>query len=400
MPEPILVKDFTYELPEDKIAKYPLANRDASKLLVYKDNQISHTNFDQLSNYLPPNATLYFNNTKVIPARMLFTKETGAIIEIFLLNPLSPSPVVQLAMEAKEKSQWSCIIGNLKRWKDETPLTIAKDNFILNAKLINRQAGVVEFMWQPTQLTFAEIITAIGITPLPPYLQRQAEESDRDRYQTIYSQLNGAVAAPTAGLHFTDFVFETLKKKGIERDFLTLHVGAGTFQPIKTENAAEHTMHAEQVVITKGNLLHLLREDKKVISVGTTSLRTLESLYWYGINLLQNPDCDFFVEQETPYKLAHAAQSVSKQKALQAVLQKMESSRLKEITGVTSIYIRPGYRFKIVNGLITNFHQPNSTLILLVAAFVGPMWKKIYEEALANGYRFLSYGDSSLLLPF
>ncbi len=395
MEKEILIKDFWYELPPERIASYPLPERDQSNLLVYKEGLIEHLKFDQLSHFLPLKSTLFFNNTRVIPARLYFQKDTGATIELFLLNPVWPSTLVQQAMETKSSNRWACTIGNLKRWPEGAKLVKSTQDITISATLIDRKAGIVEFNWSPAELSFVEIITHTGLTPLPPYLKRPAEESDRLRYQTVYSNLEGAVAAPTAGLHFTDRILEELRSQNHKMEFLTLHVSAGTFQPVKVENVLDHPMHCEQVIATCQNINELILA-KSTIAVGTTSLRTLESIYWYGVKLIKDPDHPFTITQFDPYQLPS---EVSKAKALAAVQQKMERENLATITGETSIMIMPGYKFKIADALITNFHQPGSTLMLLIAAFVGSDWRDIYNEALKNDYRFLSYGDSSLLFP-
>lgn len=390
--EHIAVQDYWYHLPEDRIAKHPLAERDTSKLLLYNKGKIEHQQFSHLPALLPAGATLFFNNTKVIPARIRFTKKTGAAIEVFLITPIHPTSEVAQAMIAKSPVQWECIIGNIKRWKDEA-LELNQNGVTVTAKLIDRASNRVEVSWEPQQLSFAEMIEKIGETPLPPYLGREAEESDKENYQTVYSKAQGAVAAPTAGIHFTDRILQTLEERGIHQDFLTLHVSAGTFQPIKTENALDHVMHAEQMIITADNVRNLLKSNS-IISVGTTSMRTLESLYWYGVKLIDNPNAAFLIRQEDAYQLP---QHISREDSLRAILSTMETLQKNSITGSTSIFIRPGYQFRICEGLITNFHQPGSTLMLLVAAFVGNDWRTIYQQALDNDYRFLSYGDSSLL---
>jgi S-adenosylmethionine:tRNA ribosyltransferase-isomerase len=395
MNQHINIQDFSYELPQDRIAVYPLATRDASKLLVYNRGTIEHTAFKSLSDFLPEGSFLFFNDTKVIPARILFTKDTGAEIEIFLLNPIKPSVLMAEVMLAKNECSWQCTIGNLKRWKETKQLHKNVNGIQLTASLINRTEGIVEFKWSEP-ISFAEVVTQAGITPLPPYIKREASTEDVTRYQTIYSHYEGAVAAPTAGLHFTDSVFESLTKKGIEKDFVTLHVSAGTFQPVKAENALKHTMHHEQIVITRQAIENLLIQNRSIIAVGTTSMRTLESLYWFGVKLIENSTSNFIITQTDPYKSKNVTETAE---ALQAVIKHMDDNELQTITGVTSIFIHPGYTFKICKGLITNFHLPGSTLMLLVAAFVGEDWKNIYDEALKHNYRFLSYGDSSLLLP-
>jgi S-adenosylmethionine:tRNA ribosyltransferase-isomerase len=388
----ININDYTYDLPEERIALHPLAERDQSKLLVYQNRNIHHSKFSNLSEFLPSNSILFFNNTKVIPARLIFKKDTGAEIEIFLLDPVWPSPIVSLAMNAKQKSQWHCTIGNLKRWKENSKLKIKNSKIELDATLIDREKGIVEFEWTPSDLTFSEVIKTMGDIPLPPYINRKPETADVERYQTIYSKEDGAVAAPTAGLHFTEKVFDSLKKKNINYEYLTLHVSAGTFQPVKVQNASEHSMHEEQIIVTRENIENLLKE-KTVIAVGTTSLRTMESIYWFGVKLSTDTASKFLISQDDAYQF----KPIDKSKALNAVLKKMDDENTNQLVGETSIYILPGYDFKTCDGLITNFHQPGSTLILLVAALVGEDWKKIYNEALVMNYRFLSYGDSSLL---
>ena len=395
MREFIHIQDYTYHLPEDRIAFQPLSQRDQSKLLVYKNNKIEHSIFKNLGDFLPEKSLLIFNDTKVIPARLHFQKDSGAEIEIFLLNPIAPEKMLATAMLAKNKCSWQCTIGNLKRWKDGQTLLKKIGNTNLTASLTTRYEGTIEFTW-PGDQTFSEIITGAGTTPLPPYIKRAAQKDDTARYQTIYSTYEGAVAAPTAGLHFTENVFESLRNKGIEQNFLTLHVSAGTFQPVKTENALEHVMHYEQVTVTRQILDSLSNGQQVIIAVGTTSMRTLESIYWFGVKLLSDPQADFSITQHDPYQLPD---SISTLESVKAVIAYMDSNGLQNLTGTTSIFIYPGYRFRICRGLITNFHQPGSTLMLLVAAFIGKTWKEVYSQALGHGYRFLSYGDSSLLLP-
>ena len=392
MRQEINTKDYSYNLPEDRIALHPLGQRDQSKLLRYQSGRISHHNFASLPGLLPKNCTLFFNNTKVIPARLLFQKETGAIIEVFLLHP-SNHLSVQLAMEAKGKAQWVCAIGNLKKWKQGA--VIETNHYGITIQASHNDKGVVDLSWEPEGLTFAEVVNKFGEVPLPPYLHRKPVLEDKERYQTVYSKYDGAVAAPTAGLHFTEAILKQLNDQEISTQYLTLHVSAGTFQPIKTENALLHEMHAEQIIVTKANLESLLNTEK-VIAIGTTSMRTLESLYWYGVNLIKGGISDFIINQNDPY--GHNESNLpSREESLQAVLESMPPGF--PLIGQTSIYIVPGYKFRVCDGLITNFHQPGSTLMLLVAAFIGDNWKSVYEQALQNDYRFLSYGDSSLLIP-
>jgi S-adenosylmethionine:tRNA ribosyltransferase-isomerase len=387
------ITDYQYHLPDDRIAAHPLPQRDQSKLLVYQGGQIAHHIFTDLPSLLPPGALLVFNNTKVIPARLLFEKNTGAVIEVFLLEPVLPFVDIHQAMTATETTTWQCTIGNLKRWKEGQSLQLRVEGIDLTALLIDRQQGRVQFTWTPGNRAFAEIVTMVGKIPLPPYIKRAATDSDRDRYQTVYARQQGAVAAPTAGLHFTPAVLDALAAQGTRTDFLTLHVGAGTFQPVKTANALAHPMHEEQLVITEQNLKNLIAAPV-VIPVGTTSMRVIESLYWYGVKLQQQPEAPFVVGQRDPYETTPA---LTKEEALTRVLERLRQEGASALKGRTSIYIHPGYRFRISHALVTNFHQPGSTLMLLVAALVGDRWKEIYAAALANQYRFLSYGDSSLL---
>jgi S-adenosylmethionine:tRNA ribosyltransferase-isomerase len=387
-------KNYTYPLPEERIAQFPLTPRDQSKLLLYNNKEINHTYFYNLPDLLPENSHLFFNDTRVIPARLHFLKDTGAHIEIFLLAPHDPADIAQ-AMQSHGSCSWKCTIGNLKRWKRGVCLTKKINGLSLEAELSEPDPGIVRFKWTGN-FSFAEVIDRAGEIPLPPYLNRKPEDDDRERYQTIYSQHAGAVAAPTAGLHFTDHVMASLQHRGIPYDFLTLHVSAGTFQPIKTEDATKHTMHREQIILRR-DILAKLRKRKFNVPVGTTAMRTLESIYWWGVKLMQDEQSPFIIHQEDPYK--NLDNSVPVEISLSAVERYMDQNKLSTVSGYSSIYIRPGYSFKMCDALITNFHQPSSTLILLVAAFVGDDWKRIYQEALDGNYRFLSYGDSSLLIP-
>lgn len=398
--EKIALTDFTYDLPEDRIAKHPLTNRSESNLLVYKSGNINHKKFNSLPEEISPGSTLFFNDTKVIPARLHFQKETGALIEIFLLEPVAPTRDIAASMLVRNACVWKCMVGNFKKWKGDMqltlPLTTAGVQIDLHARISNRDEKLIEFSWDG-DLGFVDIIEAAGKVPLPPYIDREVDKEDHDRYQTIYSAHDGAVAAPTAGLHFTDEVITQLKEKDITLDYLTLHVSAGTFQPVKEENALDHPMHSEQVVISLQNIETLLKSEQ-VISVGTTSMRTLESLYWYGVKIIKEQDYVFKIPKLYPYQ-HNGYQLPSMKEAIEAVKSFMVAQNVEKINGHTEIFIFPGYQFRVCNGLITNYHLPGSTLILLVAAFVGEDWRKIYKEALDNNYRFLSYGDSSLLLP-
>lgn len=391
-PEGLDLNAYSYDLPDEKIARYPLKERSQAKLLCYTTGKITHFGFHQIPDLLPENAHLVFNDTKVIPARIIFYKETGARIEVFLLEPIAPSNVYDSAMSSKAFCSWKVLVGNSRKWKIDTSAFIHIDGLQLEARRIDE--NIVSFHWD-TAKTFSEVLTKTGTIPLPPYMGRAADADDIPRYQTVYSKHEGAVAAPTAGLHFTPDVLSKLSRKGISSDFLTLHVSAGTFQPIKTAQITEHPMHREQLVISKKNVERLLKA-RNTVAVGTTSLRTIESLYWFGCKLATNPDAPFFIEKLSPYQ---ADLAVSKEESLQHVLTHMNRNDTETLIGHTEIFIFPGYTFRVCQGLITNFHLPGSTLILLVAAMVGDDWKTIYKEALARDYRFLSYGDCSLILP-
>ncbi len=379
--------DFLYDLPDDRIAKHPPKERAGSKLLFYNQGDISHHEFKEIEGLIPDQSLLVFNDTKVIPARIIMHKNSGARIEIFLLEPIQPSKVHEEVMNSQTQCTWKCMIGNAKKWKVNTSLHL--DSLSLEA--IRTDNDEVTFKWA-RELTFSDLLTEIGKIPLPPYIDREVEEEDQERYQTVYSKMKGAVAAPTAGLHFTHDIIDRITNRGIHTDYLTLHVSAGTFQPIKSANITEHPMHNEQIWVSKQNIENILNAPK-VIAVGTTSMRTLESLYWYGIRLINNKK-EFFVDKNDPYSL----QAVDRNKALEAVLKHMNSLGLETIGGHTEIFIYPGYNFQICDGLVTNYHLPGSTLILLVASFIRDDWRKVYQSALKNNYRFLSYGDSSLLL--
>ena len=390
----IKISDFNYSLPESKIAQYPLKNRDESKLLVYKDGKIKHHVFREISNELVKDSLLISNNTKVIPARLFFTKDTGAVIEVFLLDPVFPTSEVVKAMEARGCVVWKCMIGNMKRWKDGQVLYINTNGLEIKAELENRASRHVKLTWKPLDKMAVEVIHEIGKIPIPPYMNREATEEDRESYQTVYAKNDGAVAAPTAGLHFTQKVLNTLDQKNIQRNFVTLHIGAGTFQPVKEEgDVTNHSMHAEQFVVKKSVLEQLVEFEGKVTVVGTTSMRTLESCFWLG-NQIVNHDYKGFVSKLEPYDCERVA---SYQDSFKALLHFLNQNNCDELHASTEIMIIPGYDFKVCNHLITNFHQPESTLMLLVAAFVGDDWKSIYDYALKNDFRFLSYGDSSLL---
>ncbi len=397
----ISAADYTYELPHDRIAAYPLRERDQSRLLVCRNEKITASVFKQIDEFLEPDSMMVLNNTKVVQARLEFFKKTGARIEVFCLHPLHPEKDVQFALGKSSPVTWQCLVGNAKKWKDEKlSLRLPGSNIILTAEKgprVNEDFSIT-FSWEPTHKSFGELLSLAGQTPLPPYITRKAEKDDKTRYQTVFARDEGSVAAPTAGLHFTPAVFEKLKKKGIKPEYVTLHVGAGTFKPVSAKTIGEHQMHSEQFVVQKEFLQSLLRLDGKLISVGTTSMRTLESLYWAGAQILeQEPSEDdpvLKIGQWLPYEWEKPLPDVKK--ALNALLQWMEKTRQDFIRGETSLIIVPGYPFKMVNALVTNFHQPGSTLLLLVAAFAGENWKKAYRFALENDFRFLSYGDSCL----
>lgn len=393
------LKDYEYTLPEDRIAKFPLENRADSKLLHWKNGEIEHLHFFDIPDLLPADSLLIYNDTKVIPARLIFQRETGARIELFLLQPISPTTVMPEIMLAKHPVIWETMIGNAKKWKDGEKLQgkvhVQDKEVILSAVLINRAQKLVEFSWDDPEIAFVDVVESSGEVPLPPYLNRKPVESDKNRYQTVYSTQKGAVAAPTAGLHFTHEIFEKLEAKGIQKAQVTLHVSAGTFQPIKAAEISEHPMHSEQIVLTRAMIEKILCHTGKRVAVGTTSIRTLESLYWYGVKLIETGSCEFKIEKLFAYESRTYQATI--EEALKAVLEEMKSKNMETLVGDTEIFIFPGYRFRVVEGLITNFHQPGSTLVLLIATIMGGNWKTVYKEALDRDYRFLSYGDSSLL---
>ncbi len=411
-PQKISIQDYTYSLPEDRIAKYPLAERDASKLLICKGGKITQDAYRNIAQHIPKNSLLVFNNTKVVEARLLFQKPTGGVIEIFCLESHEKYADITTAMAQRGSVYWQCLIGGVSKWKAgqllEKKITIAGKEITLQANYIEKRSGtfIIELSWQPSSLSFAEILHLSGAIPLPPYIKREAEESDAERYQTVYARFDGSVAAPTAGLHFTEKIFADLSEKQIQTDFVTLHVGAGTFKPVKSATMQEHEMHAEWIDVSKTTIENILDNlDNPIIAVGTTSLRTIESLYWLGVKSQESgmksresgvdSQESIHLQQWEAYKLAEKKISVSD--ALQSLLDWMEQNKREQLISKTQLLIAPGYSFKIVKGLITNFHQPQSTLLLLVAALIGSGWRKVYAYALQNDFRFLSYGDGSLL---
>ena len=419
----IKISDYNYDLPDERIAKFPIAQRDHSKLLVYKHGEVSDDVFHHLPTYLPQGALMIFNNTKVIQARLHFRKETGALIEVFLMEPAEPTDY-ELMFQTTGHCSWLCMIGNLKKWKEgslKRDFEIKGNKLTLSAtmrrgdalgseaqKMVAKGGGTnywVDFDWDNDKVSFAEILEAVGELPIPPYLNRKTEESDKTTYQTVYSKIKGSVAAPTAGLHFTDAVLKDLDAHGIDREEVTLHVGAGTFKPVKSLEIEGHQMHTEYIVVHRRSLEKLIKHECRVIAVGTTSVRTIESLYYMGVHLLKYPEAnedDLHVKQWDPYELSedgNLVDGITPMQAIQAIIDYLDRNGLEALHSSTQIIIAPGYQYKIVKMLVTNFHQPQSTLLLLVSAFLKGDWKKVYDYALLHDFRFLSYGDSSLLIP-
>lgn len=402
-PKHIRISEYSYPLPDERIAKFPLSVRDQSKLLVYQQGTISESIFTSLPNYLPQDSLMVFNNTKVIQARLHFRKETGALIEIFCLEPIQPNDYV-LNFQQTEQAAWLCMIGNLKKWKDgalQREMTVKGLPITLTATRgeCKGTSHWIDFRWNNPEVTFADILEVFGELPIPPYLNRETEESDKETYQTVYSKIKGSVAAPTAGLHFTPRVLDALQEKGIDLEELTLHVGAGTFKPVKSEEIEGHEMHTEYISVNRSTLIKLIKHDARAIAVGTTSVRTLESLYHIGVTLANNPEAteeELHVRQWQPYEVSSDIPPVV---ALQKIVGYLDRHGMEALHTSTQIIIAPGYEYKIVKAMVTNFHQPQSTLLLLVSAFVKGDWRSIYNYALEHDFRFLSYGDSSLLIP-
>lgn len=409
--EEILIEEYNYPLPDERIAKYPLAQRDQSKLLIYRNGQLSEDRFYRVGEYLPADSLLIYNNTRVIQARLEFHKQSedgtqGARVEIFCLEPLEPHDY-QLSLGSTDGCTWKCMIGNAKKWKTGAlalPVVLPSGEEVRLLAEKGAQTGntfAVNFSWEGASVSFAEILDAVGELPIPPYLNRKTEESDKTTYQTVYSRIKGSVAAPTAGLHFTDDVLDGLRQRGIQTAEVTLHVGAGTFQPVKVADANQHTMHTEIIAVPKTTIQTIIENLGHIVAVGTTSMRTLESLYFLGVQLHDTLHSTphtlhhtLSVTQFEPYEMAH---TLSTYEALQAIVEYLEQTGQDTLHAETQIMIKPGYVFHVVDQLITNFHQPKSTLLLLVSAFVGGDWHTIYDYALANDFRFLSYGDSSIL---
>ncbi len=396
----IRIEDYNYSLPDGRIAKYPLERRDSSKLLIYKDGQVSQSVFRNIPEHLPEASLMVFNDTKVVPARLFFKRDTGAHIEIFCLEPLNPVDY-NISFACTERCSWKCVIGNAKRWKDDIiHLDIAEGELAdleLSARLISRegQTGEVEFTWKGG-VPFSRVLELCGNVPIPPYLNRETEAIDLERYQTLYAHIRGSVAAPTAGLHFSDAVLDGIRAKGIDTENVCLHVGAGTFLPVKSPQVSEHQMHREPFVVSLELLKSLRDKTALLTAVGTTSVRTLESLYYAGVSCMETGEPED-IAQWAPYEREY---TYSTSEALDALVSFLESHGLQELKLGTRIIIVPGFRFRLVDALVTNFHQPQSTLLLLISAFVGGDWHTIYDYALANDFRFLSYGDSSLLFRF
>lgn len=405
-PKHIKISEFSYPLPDERIAKFPLPVRDCSKLLLYRHGEVSEDVFTSLPGYLPADSLMIFNNTKVIQARLHFRKETGALIEVFCLEPALPNDYA-LNFQQTEHAAWLCMIGNLKKWKEG----VLKREILVKGKplTLTAERGAchgtshqVDFRWDNPEVTFADILEVFGELPIPPYLNRRTQESDKETYQTVYSKVKGSVAAPTAGLHFTPHVLDALREKGIELEELTLHVGAGTFKPVKSEEIEGHEMHTEYISVNRSTLERLIAHGGKAVAVGTTSVRTLESLYHIGVTLLNNPDAteeELHVRQWQPYEMTPEEAATPAVDALQAITDYLGRHGMETLHTSTQIIIAPGYEYKIVEAMVTNFHQPQSTLLLLVSAFLHGDWRKVYDYALAHDFRFLSYGDSSLLIP-
>ena len=399
----IRINDFNYPLPDERIAKFPLSVRDQSKLLVYRHGKVSEDRFTSLPDYIERGELMVFNNTKVIQARLHFRKETGALIEVFCLEPVRPHDYA-LNFQQTRHSAWLCMIGNLKKWKEgplRREMTVKGKPLTLTAErgACCGTSHWVDFTWENREVTFADILEAFGELPIPPYLNRETQESDKETYQTVYSKVKGSVAAPTAGLHFTERVLHALKEKGVDMEEVTLHVGAGTFKPVKSETIEGHEMHTEYISVSRRTIENLIAHQGQAVAVGTTSVRTIESLYYIGAAISRNPDAteeELHVSQWQPYE---TNPQLTATESLQQILDYMDRHGLEALHTSTQIIIAPGYDYKIVKKMVTNFHQPQSTLLLLVSAFVKGDWKRIYEYALANGFRFLSYGDSSLLIP-
>jgi S-adenosylmethionine:tRNA ribosyltransferase-isomerase len=401
-PRHIQIEAFRYELPEDRIATHPLPERDAARLLIYRDGEIRESRYRELAAEIPEGYHLVFNNTRVVRARLPFRKQSGGLIEIFCLEPDERYPDITTAMATTGEVYWNCLVGGAAKWKNKQPLELkAAEGLHIEAHLEEKRTGsyLIRFVWHQPQRSFANVLELAGQVPIPPYIKRAADSVDASRYQTIYARSEGSVAAPTAGLHFTDHVMQQLKAKNIGTDMLTLHVGAGTFQPVKAERMEEHEMHAEFIEIDELTLEHIRNSVGQLIAVGTTSLRTLETLYWMGVKASLRPHASIEELSITQWEVYDELEpkAIEPLKALEALQDWMKAHNTKKLICKTRIMLAPGYNVRMIEGLITNFHQPQSTLLLLVAALIGDDWKKVYDYAMKNGFRFLSYGDGSLL---
>jgi S-adenosylmethionine:tRNA ribosyltransferase-isomerase len=401
-PSHLSLTDFGYDLPEERIARYPLAERDQSKLLVWKAGALSESSYAAIADFIPDPSMLVFNNSRVMEARILFQKPAGGQIEVFCLEPHQAKLHFSEAMAATGKIQWACLIGGASKWKRGQMLEKKFGEILLQARFVEKRTDdfIVEFSWTPPDLPFSAVLQQTGTIPLPPYLKRSAEISDSERYQTVYAHESGSVAAPTAGLHFSENLLQRISARGIDCIYLTLHVGAGTFMPVKTPQISEHHMHEEYIEVSAASVQSLIDGlGKTIIAVGTTSLRTLETLYWLGVHVSRDkniPSSQLYLDQWYPYN--HYS-DMGTREALQFLLEWIRRTPMQKLITKTQLFIVPGYKFKMVRGLVTNFHQPHSTLLMLVAALIGPEWKNVYAYALENGYRFLSYGDGCLFLP-
>lgn len=409
-PQALSIDEFDYPLPDERIAQHPLAERDASKLLIYRRGEITQSLFNTITEQIPADSLLLFNDTKVFQARIIFHKQTGARIEIFCLEPVAPTADYQVAFSNPGECYWKCLVGNNKKWKNgilTLPVVVNQKQVLLKAGKVDQagETSIIRFFWEPEELSFAAILDQSGLVPLPPYIHRDADSEDKERYQTIYARLKGSVAAPTAGLHFTEKVFKSLTAKNISTGFVTLHVGAGTFKPVSASTLGEHEMHAEQISITRILLQQLISLNevgtgRNVFPVGTTSMRTIESFYWLGVRMLKNrfDASNPAIHQWDPYD-PQLDTGISMVESMKALLDYLNRIGEEQLIASTQLIIAPGYKYRVASGLITNFHQPRSTLLLLVSALIGDDWKKVYDYALNNDFRFLSYGDSCLLIP-
>ena len=402
-PKNISIEDYNYNLPDEKIALFPCENREESKLLIYKNNQIEENTFKHISNYLPDDSLLVFNNTRVVQARILIPKPTGSMIELFCLEPLSPTSVHALAFEVTQECEWECFVGNNKRFNIPLELCFnyGNEKAILRAEKLGKHSDTsfrIRFSWSPKTLSFAEVLEYVGKIPLPPYVKRDTTLADTERYQTVFATEKGSVAAPTAGLHFTDNIIRQIQAKNIPVEYITLHVGAGTFKPVSHDKIGEHDMHCEQLFFSKKTIEHLLKEkNRKIITVGTTTTRSLESLYWIGVKLHLRKQNPLHISQWEVYEELSDT-SLSLEQSLQAILDYMQENQQEQLHASTALMMTPYYQPKIVKGILTNFHQPKSTLLLLISVFTGENWKNIYEYALSHEFRFLSYGDACLFV--